>query len=695
MNHDTSLVTIAMQRAVALAEEPVYTFLHNGSEEERRLTYRQLDHAARTIAAELQQRGITPKSRVILLFAPGLGFIEAFLGTLYAGMIAVPVNPPGSGQTWENFASILANAEPAAILADSSKVNYLSRQCQVLGIAPPACPVIDIATIDSAQRSLYRKTPVANNDIAMLQYTSGTTSIPKGVMITHGNILHNQQRIEEQVTQGYKIGVSWLPVYHDMGLFGSILQSLYVGGHCIVMPPSSFLAKPARWLDAITRYRAEVSGFPNFALDLCVDTIDASQLSRFDLSCWKVAASGGEPVLSSSQRRFAAKFAACGFDAASFVPCYGLAESTLLVSAGKPNPHQPPTTVAVSQQQLNQGVITINSAPNDTREYVSCGAPVPSEVVIVDTATGELLPEDRLGEIWIRSESVASGYWSDAAKTAEVFNASVEGNCGYYRTGDSGFLHGGEIYIAGRIKEMIIIHGKNHYPGDIERTVQACHPALAYDCGSAVAIDRDGTERVIILQELKFAARNTTEGAAITEAIRAAVSAGHGIQLHAVVLLKPGGIFKTSSGKPKRSLCRDSWLAGVMEPLFEWKSAQLTALLSAQPVENTSLDQSEISEVTLPAILDRLVGWSAAKLGVPVSEIDPNASYTALGLDSVDIISLFGEVERWIGISINPDSLALWEVESLAEIAEMLHRVWQDPASFAKPDGHEETEGVI
>ena len=696
MSQYASLVDITMQNGVALANEPVYTFLNNGVDEQCNITFSQLDNSARIIAANLQTNyAIHKGDRVVLLFCPGLDFIEAFLGCFYAGAIAVPVNPPGSGQTWSNFDAILNNAEASIILADKTKVNFLARQYQVTETEPPAYPIVDIATLDESLKPEYQQPVITKDDIAMLQYTSGTTSTPKGVMITHGNIMHNQQQIKEQITQDYKVGVSWLPVYHDMGLFGSILQSVYVGGHCIVMPPSSFLAKPSRWLDAISKYKANVSGYPNFALDLCVEVIDDNLLAGFDLSSWKVAASGGEPVLSSSQKRFVEKFSACGFNASSFVPCYGLAEATLLACANKLNPDNPPTEISVSQSQLNEGKIVLNPAANDTKEFVSCGVPKSGTIITVDPATLAMLEEDQVGEILIKGDSIAVGYWHDEEKTNTVFNASTRIGDGYYRSGDLGFLHKGEVYIAGRIKDLIIIHGKNHYPADVERSVQSSHEALAYDCGAVFSVEIKGVERVIVLQELKYSHRNIENTEEILELIKAAVTKNHEIQVHAVVLLKPGGVFKTSSGKVKKGLCKQAWLDKEFEAVFEWQSAMLQSFLSGASKTKTKIAFDELTNVNSELILKHLSIWVANKLSIELSEIDPKVSYAALGLDSVDIISLFGEVEGWLGISVDPESMSLWDVESLQDIADILYKVWQDPSQFQSKDDYDETEGFI
>ena len=679
-----NLIDIAIENAKKTPDNPVYSFLNNGEELSEQLSYAQLDHIARGIAANFQNRfSIEKGDRVILLFCPGLDFVRALYACFYAGVIAVPVNPPATGsQSWQNFLSIAENAGASLILADQTKINFLKRQQQVTQQGPKA-RIFDIADIDYTLADQFKQPDIKPDDIALLQYTSGTTSIPKGVMVSHSNIMHNMKIINEQIYQGHTVTVSWLPIYHDMGLFGAILQVMYVNGHCISMPPSSFLIKPLRWLKAISKYQASVSGGPNFAFDLCVEAIDDSLLSTLDLSSWKVAASGAEPVLAPTLRRFGAKFFKSGFNPKGFVPCYGLAESTLLVCANKVNPDKPPTQIMVSEEKLAQRIIEIqgqNESPvlnRQNKEFVSCGKPEAGQIVIVDTEENTLLDEDQVGEIWIRSDSVASGYWNNPEQSAAVFGQTVNGEGAYYRTGDLGFLHKGEIYISGRIKDLIIIRGKNHYPGDIEHSLQASSADLILDSGAVFAIEIDGTERVVALQEVKQSAIKTINAAELMETIKQAVIKHHELKVDAVMLLRPGRIFKTSSGKIRRSACREAWLAGHFdaESLGYWQSDLLKNYLAG---DYTSSESTKAPKVKIDlfdgidtndknAVLNRLITTVANQVGKSEAEIDPDIEYILLGMDSLDAMDMLGDIADSFGVD---EDDSLWECETLSDLAD-------------------------
>lgn len=674
------IVDLVKQHAVNQANQISYSFLNNGEELSEELSYQALDQAARGIAAHLSNNlGISKGDRVILLFVPGLDFVRGLFACLYGGFIAVPVNPPATGQqSWANFLSIVENAGASLILADDSKAKFLDRQRLVTKQGPSA-PIFDIADIDYSLADCYQDPASQPDDVALLQYTSGTTSIPKGVMVTHANIIHNLSIIEEQIYQGRRTTVSWLPIYHDMGLFGAVLESAYVGCQCVLMPPSSFLMKPVRWLKAIQRFGAEVSGGPNFAFELCVDAIEDSVRDELDLSCWKVAASGAEPVLAPTLRRFGKKFFKTGFNPSGFVPCYGLAESTLLACANKKDRSKPPVQIAVSQEQLSKGTIVLQSDGNDIKEFVSCGAPGPNEMAIVDVASGQALDEARVGEIWIRSPSVAQGYWNNPQQTAEVFGQSINGLSGYYRTGDLGFMLDGEIYISGRIKDLIIIRGKNHYPGDIEHTVQAVSEQLMPDSGAVFALEREGTERVVVLQEVKQSFVKSVDTKAMIESIERAVIEHHTIKPDAIMLLRPGRILKTSSGKIRRSACRDSYLAGQFddESLAHWQSALLCRDVAAPSAgahangEGKKFSFADIDDKPAESIQAYLVERVAAAVGKPVGDIDPDIEFVLLGLDSVDAVDMMADLSDALGLD---EDDPIWDCETLNDLATYIAR---------------------
>jgi len=697
-----SIVSIVRTHAAAKPQQNAYSFMSNGEQIDSQLSYGALDNEARSIAANLQlNHGLKKGDRVVLLFVPGLDFIRAFHACLYAGFIAIPVNPPSStGQSWANFVAIVDNAGAKLILADATKQQFLARQ-NVVHKTTLKAPMVDIAALDPTLAERFIAVDFQPDDIAMLQYTSGSTGIPKGVVVTQANILHNMKLINEQVSQHYTVGVSWLPVYHDMGLFGGVLQSAYVGGHHISMPPTAFLLKPVRWLKAIADHGAAVSCAPNFAFDLCVDAIDDATAATLDLSQWKVIASGAEPVLPPTLRRFGRKFFKGGFNPVGFVPCYGLAESTLLVCARKPDYNKPPTSIAVDKAALKQRRIEIGDRESaDAKEFVSCGRPDTDQIALVDPENLTALPENRVGEIWIRSASTSPGYWNDAQRTAEVFNASLNGFKDYYRTGDLGFLHNGEIYIAGRLKDLIIVHGKNHYPGDIERTAQTAHDALMLDSGAVFSVDVEGIERIVIAQEIKQArVRDFSTDSALAdtviESIKEAITRYHEVQVHGVMLVKPGRIFKTSSGKIRRSACRDAYIAQQFENVRTWQSLELQRFLAGETVTRNEAHVETFDVITQATIERQILNWIAQRIGVGLEEIDASANATSLGLDSVDVMSLFGDITGVMQLPIEPDTVQLWEIDSVRELAQRLYQAHtrQDTASTQPNSG--EIEGML
>ncbi|HET9212138.1 MAG TPA: proline iminopeptidase-family hydrolase, partial [Thermoanaerobaculia bacterium] len=450
-----TLIDLLRARAGEKGGAPLYTFLADGEAEEATLSYGGLDRRARAIGARLQQAGAAGE-RALLLYPPGLDFIAAFFGCLYAGAVAVPAYPPRAGRTQPRLRAIAGDARPRLVLttaAIAAKAAELSEQIPELAGAE----WIATESLDSSAAERWTPPSLGPGTLAFLQYTSGSTAAPKGVMVTHANLLHNERLIgaafgmdEESVVVG------WLPLYHDMGLIGNVLQPLHAGGRCVLMSPVAFLQRPMRWLEAVSRYRGTVSGGPNFAYELCLRKAAPEALSRLDLSSWRVAYNGAEPVRASTLERFAEAFAPCGFRAEALYPCYGLAEATLFVTGGH--------------------------GARVEKERVSCGSAW-QRIVTVDPETGEERPE---GEVWISGPSVARGYWENEEATARDFHAFLPtGEGPFLRTGDLGFLSGGELYVTGRLKDLIILRGRNHYPQDVELTAERSHPDLHPGGGAA------------------------------------------------------------------------------------------------------------------------------------------------------------------------------------------------------------------
>jgi acyl-CoA synthetase (AMP-forming)/AMP-acid ligase II len=418
--------------------------------------------------------------------------------------------------------------------------------------------------VDDGGETSWNEPHLTAETLAFLQYTSGSTGEPRGVKLSHQNLIHNSRLIQESfgVTADSRI-VSWLPPYHDMGLIGCVLQPLYTGAVAILMSPLLFLQRPLRWLNAIARYRATHSGGPNFGYELCIARIAPEQRSQLDLRSWQIAFNGAEPIRADTLQRFATGFAPSGFRPEAFSPCYGLAESTLLVSGGRSS--GPPTVKTVQSAALEKGqIVEAHETEGGARKLTGCGQVPPGQkVVIVNPETLQACP-GRIGEIWVAGPSVSQGYWNLPDRSSETFNAHLSdtGEGPFLRTGDLGFVEGGELFVTGRIKDLVIICGRNLYPQDIELTVAQSHPSLSSGATAAFSIAVEGEEKLVVVQE--EGRRRVSSSEEVTRAIRGAVAEEHGVQVFAVELIKPGRIPKTSSGKVQRHACREWYLAKAL-----------------------------------------------------------------------------------------------------------------------------------
>jgi acyl-CoA synthetase (AMP-forming)/AMP-acid ligase II len=582
-----SLVELGRARAATLGDQPLYTFLpERGGEDVAQLSYAGLDLRARAIATALQRLGAGGQ-RALLLYPPGLEFVAAFFGCLYAGVVAVPAYPPRSARTLPRLLEIARDARPAVALTTTELAAMIGGMAaQVPDLSALRLLATNAVPLDEAEA--WTDPGVSGSTMAFLQYTSGSTAAPKGVMVTHGNLLHNEETIRQAFGQtAASVIVGWLPLYHDMGLIGNVMQPLYLGARCVLMSPIAFLQSPKRWLAAISRHRATTSGGPNFAYDLCVRKISPADRADLDLSSWDTAFNGAEPVRAETMARFAEAFGGCGFQANAFFPCYGLAEATLFVTGGM-GPGEvrgAPRVAAFDRALLEAGEARpLPAADPASRTLVSCGRAWPGqELVIVDPATLTPCAGGAIGEVWLRGPSVAQGYWQRPVETAETFDGRLAQDPGepragaetnpapFLRTGDLGFLDGGELFIAGRLKDLIIIRGRNLYPQDIELTVERSHPALRPGCGAAFSIELGQEERLVVVHEHERTPNDSPldpeSVEAIAEAVRRAVAEQHEAQVQQLVLLRAGTIPKTSSGKIQRRACRAALLGGRLAVL--------------------------------------------------------------------------------------------------------------------------------
>ncbi|WP_267876339.1 fatty acyl-AMP ligase [Moorena producens] len=563
-----SLVDLLADRAQAMPEQRAYIFLQNGETESGSFTYGELDRQARAIAAHLQSM---QGERALLLYPSGLEFISAFMGCLYAGVVAVPVYPPRRNQKLSRLLSIVNDAQADVALTTTSILADIEQRWEEEAeLAQLKLVATDTIVADSQE---FAPLSVTQSSLAFLQYTSGSTGKPKGVMVSHGNIIHNQQLIHQAFGHSEQsIGVGWLPLFHDMGLIGHVLQPIYGGFPSILMPPVAFLQKPIRWLKAISKYRATTSGGPNFAYDLCLKKVKPEQLASLDLSSWDLAYSGAEPLRAETLKQFGQKFANCGFNYSAFYPCYGMAETTLFATGGEKT--QSPVIQGVLAGELEQNsVVETEISSDESRVFVGVGRPYLNTTVIIVNPES-LTPSEpgQVGEIWVSGASVAMGYWRKPQKTQETFHAnhadSQEGP--FLRTGDLGFLLDGELFITGRIKDVMIIRGQNHYPQDIELTVEKSHPALRPHCGAAFTVEFKGSERLVIVQEVERSYLRKLDVKEVAASICQAVTAEHALQVYAMVLVKTGSIPKTSSGKIRRQACRAEFLTGSLNVVGDW-----------------------------------------------------------------------------------------------------------------------------
>jgi len=574
-----TLVDLLRCRARHQPAEVAYVFLTDGELEAEEITYRQLDQQASRIGAWLQ--ACEPEAEAVgLLFTPGLPFIAAFFGCLYAGVVAVPLpTPPGLKQL-DGVAAILEDAGTSLVLTASS---LLERLQNAASDCAGKQPIRWVATdqlgdrfydhLADQQDHSWRHPEVSGDSPAFYQYTSGTTQTPRGVVVSHANVLANEEVIRQAFQHDSQmIGMGWLPHYHDMGLIGNILQTLYIGRPCILMSPFHFIQRPFRWLKAISHYRATSSGGPNFAYALCARKVSRSQLDQLDLSCWSLAFTGAETVRWETMRSFADKFSACGFNPSAFYPCYGLAEATLFVTGS--NNRGAIVVKNVSRQGLTENRVVLAEADGEqSATLVGCGREwMGHQVLIVDPEHRTRCPADRVGEIWVQGPSVAKGYRNRRQDSEQTFAATLaDSRLGpFLRTGDLGFLHDHNLFITGRIKEIIILQGKTLYPQAIEWTVEQCSEGLQPGGGAAFSIDLDGGEQVVIVQEVERTALHAIISSQCIEAIRTRVLAVHGVRLHAVVLTRPATIPRTSSGKIRRSTCRQEFLERRLAVVHCW-----------------------------------------------------------------------------------------------------------------------------
>ncbi len=558
----TTVADLLRHRAQEQPNQRIYTFLDD-KEAEHSLTYGQLDRRARAIGAHLQSLGAAGQ-RVILLYPPGLDFYAAFYGVQYAGAVAVTVSPPKPNQSIAGFQAIIRDAQTRLVLTPTLIYSFLERYAaQDANLR--ALHVLNTDQITDDLAESWREPAITPDSVAYLQYTSGSTGMSKGVMVSHANLLHTFALIMNlyELTPD-SVHVTWMPTSHNLGLVGTLL-AIYSGMTTILLSPLTVMAHPAHWLRAVTHYKGTFGGGPNFGFDLCVKNITPEERSMLNLSSWSQAYSGGEPVRKDTLVRFAEAFAPCGFHREALNAGYGLAEHTVVATANATSRMALSSILAVNKAALEGGRI-VEAHPEDrgTQVLVGCGpARLGVHIAIVDPETLIPCPPGRVGEIWISSPCVAQGYWNRPEETDLTFKAHLANGEGpFLRTGDLGFLHEEELFVTGRLKELIIIRGRNLYPQDIEQTAGKSHPALQPNGGAAFSVDVGGEEQLVIVHEVDPQAGDVREAVG---AIRQAIAEEYEVKVYAVILVEPGSIPRTASGKIARRPCRTQFLAGQFD----------------------------------------------------------------------------------------------------------------------------------
>ena len=666
MNPST-LVHLVQARVAASPDKTAFTFLNESLDEEATLTYADLDLHARRIARRLLDGGHGGEC-VLLLYPTSAEFITAFFGCLYAGAVAVPVYPPRANRSVDRIKAIATSARARAALTTADVLSSIARRFTL----PPELDVLAwIATShhDSPGDDPGALPAIEPEHLAYLQYTSGSTGAPKGVMITHANLLCTLEDIHRNALHDEgTVMVTWLPVFHDLGLIYGLLQPIYNDFPCYVMAPLVFLKTPVNWILALARYEATHTAAPNFGYDICARHVDPSEVAGLDLSHWRAAIICAEPVRKPTVDAFTRRFGPIGFRENAFCPCFGLAEATLKVTATTAN--APVVFAAMDPAALAANrALPVADPDGETRYFANCGRThIDAKVLVVEPETLTPCNENEIGEIWTASGNVAQGYWENEEATAYTFGGMLASGDGpFMRTGDLGFLRDGDLYVAGRLKDLIIIRGRNHYPQDIEWTTENAHPDLVAGAGVAFSVDEEDRERLVVLQEIKRTALRHLIVEDVVGAIRKAVALEHELEVHAVGLLKPGRLLKTSSGKLQRNACKKQYLADALD------TVALDIVDEPPPGPSIPLhptaDDGALTDN--PADVESfLVREAAELLRQPVDSIDVHDTILNIGLDSLSSMKLVSRLETHFSVDIPVGDLL--EVESIARFSELI-----------------------
>ncbi|WP_440054277.1 amino acid adenylation domain-containing protein [Pseudoalteromonas sp. T1lg65] len=670
----TDLVSILISHAQTRGDSTVYQYFFDEKLPSKTLTFAQLDRHARIIAHKLSE-SFQQGDRALLLYNSGFEFVEAFFACLYAGIIAVPIYPPKKNQNTDRLRAIIQDAGAKGALT-TAKINEIARPLFEAEETLQNVAIFETDVIaDQGHESLaWDDIHIEPESLAFLQYTSGSTGNPKGVMVSHANIMDNEEMMK--VAFGHAEGsqiVSWLPHFHDMGLIFGILHPVYLGGQAALMNPTYFLQKPYRWLKLLSDTKATTSSAPNFAYDLCVDTIKDEELATLDLSHWRSALNGAEPVRASTLERFYQKFKACGLNRKSISPCYGMAETTLFATGGalsdttsvlRLDPIAMQKGLAIPVDDFDSdSFFALDLADAEQPYYaVSSGKTWHGHTIaVVNPDNLQRCDDDQVGEIWVKGASVAKGYWAREEATAQTFQAFIadENDGPYLRTGDLGFLHNQHVYVTGRCKDVMIFRGKNYYPQDIELTAYEAHDAMDNNGGAAFAVTINGEERLVLVQQVKRTSVRKLNADEVFSQVTQAIVGQYGIVPHEILLIKPGRILKTSSGKIQRQENKRWYLENKFD-----------VLARSIPVTMAESKLGSLSKHQHSKLIELLQQTIAQEIDKPADSLDVDASFLSLGVDSMKAVRIAGELMELHELDLEPT--VLYEHPSISQLAQHL-----------------------
>jgi len=648
-------------------------------------TYRQLRGHSLTVAAHLSKQA-APGDRALLIYPPGLDFVASFFGCLYVAVLPVPATYPKPRRPLPRADAIANDCQPRLVLTHSSVLAGMDLEEQSPAVSSLPWEATDRWGAPSANE--FTPASLVTQDLAFLQYTSGSTSEPRGVMVSHQNILHNLESIRvgfqiapaEEGSQAPAV-VFWLPAYHDMGLIGGILCPLYVGGTSYLLAPTTFLRRPRRWLELISETQAEISGAPNFGYELAIQKTTSAEREQLDLQHWRLAFCGAEPISAATLQEFAKAFAPAGFRSRAFYPCYGMAEVTLLVTGGR-GPAEP-TVLHVDRSQLgSHRAVPVEQSHEKALAVVGCGASLDGQTLkIIEPQSRQVLPDGHVGEIWVRGGSVACGYWNQDHLNQETFRATLaeQETEEFLRTGDLGFCWDENLFITGRLKDVIIIRGCNYYPHDIERTVHQAHEAV--DQGIAFSIDGVRQEQLVVVHQIRREFRKNDMDE-VLRAIRTAVVSEHELDPQHIVLIRSASLPITSSGKVQRNRCREQFLMGELAVIAEWH-----APAGEQPSEGETGDGhlGKAPEV-VPTFLDQLtshapqqlstevqtwlIHWLTQRASLKPGAMQPSTPFAELGIDSLTAVEISQDLDQALGLELPP--MVIWSCPTAEALAAYL-----------------------